>query len=129
MVMAFTYSVVWRTCAQPEYCGVGTEHWNYDFYWRPNAMFICLRRLDTSGGTMKKLVLIASACAMSMAASDQARADYSVIRWTSGFCQIWNNSTPWKPFPSDYKRGRVQFQTFGAAMAAKMHLVARRECW
>ena len=50
MVMAFTYSVVWRTCVQPEYCGVGTEHWNYDFYWRPNAMFICLRRLHTSGG-------------------------------------------------------------------------------
>ena len=78
---------------------------------------------------MKYLAFLVTACAMSMAASGQARADYSVIRWTSGFCQVWNNSTPWKPFPSDYKRGRVQFPTSGAAMAAKMQLVARRECW
>jgi len=75
---------------------------------------------------MKKLVLTVSVCAVSIAASSQARSDYSVIRWTSGFCQVWNNSTPWKPFPSDYKTGRVQFRTFGAAMAAKMHLVAPR---
>ncbi len=78
---------------------------------------------------MKKLVFIVSACAVSIAASGQARADYSVIRWTSGFCQVWDNSTPWEPFPSDYKRGRVQFPSFSAAMAAKRHLVARRECW
>jgi hypothetical protein len=77
---------------------------------------------------MKKLIITASLCAASMAASSQARADYSVIRWTSGFCQVWDNSTPWKPFPSDYKRGRVQFPTFNAAMMAKMQLVARREC-
>ncbi len=78
---------------------------------------------------MNKTVLIGSACALSIAALGQARADYSVIRWTSGFCQVWDNSTPWKPFPSDYKTGRVQFQSFNAAMAAKMQLVARRQCW
>jgi hypothetical protein len=77
---------------------------------------------------MKNPIMIASLCAVSMAAAGQARADYSIIRWTSGFCQVWDNSTPWKPFPSDYKRGRVQFHTFNAAMTAKMQLVARREC-
>ena len=78
---------------------------------------------------MKYLAFLVSACAMSMAASGQARADYSVIRWTSGFCQVWNNSTPWKPFPSDYKAGRKTFKTFNAAMDTKRQLVARRQCW
>ncbi len=61
-----------------------------------------------------------------MTASSAAYADYSIIRWTSGFCQIWTNSTPWKPFPRDYKAGRIQFRTFGAASAAKAQLIARR---
>ena len=73
--------------------------------------------------------LILAAAAIGIVASSQAQASYSLIRWTSGFCQVWDNSTPWKPFPSDYKTGRVQFQSFDAAMAAKMQLVARRECW
>ena len=77
---------------------------------------------------MKSLALLAGACAISMTASSQAYADYSIIRWTSGFCQIWDNSTPWKPFPSDYKAGRVQFKTIDAAIAAKAQLIARREC-
>jgi hypothetical protein len=66
---------------------------------------------------MKYLLLI-SACAIGTTASSAAYADYSIIRWTSGFCQIWDNSTPWKPFPSDYKTGRIKFKTFGAALAA-----------
>ena len=78
---------------------------------------------------MKKLVFIVSACAVSIAASGQARADYSVIRWTSGFCQVWDNSTPWKPFPSDYIVGPILFRTFDEAVARKMQLVAHRECW
>jgi len=77
---------------------------------------------------MKYLVLI-TACAIGMTASSAAYADYSIIRWTSGFCQIWDNSTPWKPFPSDYKTGRIKFKTFGAALAAKPRLIARRECF
>ena len=77
--------------------------------------------------TMKYALLI-SAFAISMTASSAAYADYSVIRWTSGFCQIWDNSTPWKPFPRDYKAGRIHFKTFGAALAAKTRLIARREC-
>jgi len=75
-----------------------------------------------------KYVLLISACAIGITASSAAYADYSIIRWTSGFCQIWDNSTPWKPFPTDYKAGRIQFKTFGAALAAKSGLIARREC-
>ena len=77
---------------------------------------------------MKYVILLISACAISMTASSAAYADYSIIRWTSGFCQIWDNATPWKPFPSDYKAGHIQFKTFGDALAAKSGLIARREC-
>ena len=73
--------------------------------------------------------LILAAAAIGIVASSQAQADYSIIRWTSGFCQVWNNSTPWKPFPSDYKAGRKTFKTFNAAMDTKRQLVARRQCW
>ena len=73
--------------------------------------------------------LILAAAAIGIVASSQAQASYSLIRWTSGFCQVWDNSTPWKPFPSDYKAGRGTFKTFNAAMATKRQLVARRQCW
>jgi hypothetical protein len=78
---------------------------------------------------MKYLALLVIVCAISMTTSSQADADYSIIRWTSGFCQIWDNSTPWKPFPKDYKAGRISFKTIDAATAARAQLIARRECF
>ena len=38
---------------------------------------------------MKGLVFAAAVLAMSMAASVSARADYAVVKFESGFCQIW----------------------------------------
>ena len=78
---------------------------------------------------MRLFSLILTAAAISTMASSQARADYQIIRWTSGFCQIWNQSIPTKPFPNDYKAGRKTFKTFGAATATRAQLVAARQCW
>ena len=78
---------------------------------------------------MKPFSLILSAAAISVVASSQAQADYQIIRWTSGFCQIWNQSNPTKPFPSDYKTGKKTFKTFGEATATRAQLVAARQCW
>ena len=79
---------------------------------------------------MKRWAFVLGALAIGMAESSrQAEASYSIIRWTSGFCQVWDNSTPWKPFPSDYIVGPILFGTFDEAMARKMQLVAHRECW
>ena len=77
---------------------------------------------------MKRLLLILCACALVMAASTQAQARYQILRWSSGFCQIWDSSTPWKPFPSDYKTGVRPFRTFEAAAAMRSKLIARRQC-
>ena len=79
---------------------------------------------------MKRWAFVFGALAIGMTASiRQAEASYSIIRWTSGFCQVWNNSAPWKPFPNDYVAGRVLFRTFDQALARKMQLVALRQCW
>jgi hypothetical protein len=78
---------------------------------------------------MKLLSVILSAAAISTAASSQAQADYQIIRWTSGFCQIWDQSTPHRPFTNDFKAGRKTFRTFAAATETRARLVAARQCW
>jgi hypothetical protein len=78
---------------------------------------------------VKRYALIFSSAALTVIASSQAQAGYKIIRWSSGFCQIWDDSTPWKPFPSDYKTGRVEFKSFAAATVVKAQLIARRQCW
>jgi hypothetical protein len=78
---------------------------------------------------MKRWSLILSAAAVCMLSSSQAQASYQIIRWTSGFCQIWDQSIPTKPFPNDYKTGRKTYKTFNDALAMRAKLVARRQCW
>ncbi len=52
---------------------------------------------------MKRLSLMLCAAAIGVVATSQAQASWSVIRWTSGFCQVWDNGLPTKPFPADYR--------------------------
>jgi hypothetical protein len=46
---------------------------------------------------MKPLVVALGILALGVAAATPARADYAVVRWDSGYCQIWWDSaaTPW----------------------------------
>ena len=78
---------------------------------------------------MKLLSVILSAAAISVAASGPAEADYQIIRWTSRFCQIWDQSTPHRPLTNDFKAGRKTFKTFAAATQTRARLVAARQCW
>jgi hypothetical protein len=49
-------------------------------------------------------------------ASSQAQASFQVIRWTSGFCQIWNNDLPGVvPFQKDHKAVSKKFKTIEEA--------------
>jgi hypothetical protein len=77
---------------------------------------------------MKRLSVIVSLVALSFAASSGAEAQYSIIRWNSGYCQIWDTTTPWKPFPSDYKTGRQTFKSFESATAMRAKLISKRSC-
>ncbi|HEY5965462.1 MAG TPA: hypothetical protein VIU42_15710 [Xanthobacteraceae bacterium] len=78
---------------------------------------------------MAKLACLLTAAAIVAFASTSAHAKYQVIRWTSGFCQVWNHSIPGKPFPSDWKASKEVHKTFREALNQKRELVARRQCW
>ena len=78
---------------------------------------------------MKRWSLILSTAAICVVASSQAQASYQVIRWTSGFCQVWNHSIPTKPWPGDYKAVSRSYRTFSPALSAKLKLVGKRVCW
>jgi hypothetical protein len=78
---------------------------------------------------MKRLGLILSAAMICVVASSQAQASWSVIRWKSGFCQVWDNAIPTKPWPNDYKLVSRPHKTFAGAMARRTKLVAKKRCW
>jgi hypothetical protein len=78
---------------------------------------------------MAKLAFVLTMAAMVVLGSTAADAKYQVIRWTSGFCQVWNHSIPGKPFPNDWKASRQVHKTFQGALNEKMRLVAQRRCW
>jgi hypothetical protein len=77
---------------------------------------------------MNRWSLILSVAAICTLASSQAQASYQILRWTSGFCQIWNHAIPGKPLTNDFKASRP-FNTFEEALAVKLKLVAASQCW
>ena len=78
---------------------------------------------------MKRWSLILSAAAVCIMASSQAQADFQVVRWTSGFCQIWDTKLPANPIQRDHKAVSKKYKTFGEAFAARGKLVAAKKCW
>jgi hypothetical protein len=79
--------------------------------------------------SMKRWTLLLSAAALCLMASNQAQASFQVIRWSSGFCQIWNNDFPGVPFQTDRKAVSKKFKTIEEAWAARGKLVAAKKCW
>jgi hypothetical protein len=66
--------------------------------------------------------------ALGLLAATPAKADFSVIRWTSGWCQIWDNSVPTQPWPSDYTVVAAKLPNWSAAWAALHGAIASRKC-
>jgi hypothetical protein len=77
---------------------------------------------------MKNLILILSAAAICMVASNQAQASWSVVRWSSGFCQPWDSAVSFKPPAGQYKVVSRSYKTFDKAMAKRTKLVAKKAC-
>jgi hypothetical protein len=78
---------------------------------------------------MKRWGLILGAAALFVTGASQAEASYRVIRWSSGFCQVWNSSIQGRPFPGDYTVVSRRHRSFRGALNRKMRLVARHRCW
>ena len=78
---------------------------------------------------MKRWTLILSTVAVCIMASSQAQASWSVIRWKSGFCQVWDNAIPTKPWPADYAVVSRPYKTLGKALSKRTRLVGKKACW
>jgi hypothetical protein len=55
------------------------------------------RDLHNTELTMKRLAFAVGLLALGVAAATPARADYAVVRFETGYCQIWwdGGATPW----------------------------------
>jgi hypothetical protein len=76
---------------------------------------------------MKRLAFSVGLLALGLAASTPARADFAVIRFENGYCQIWWDSagTPWGV---GWTKIAVGMPDYNAAWAVLAAAVAQRAC-
>ncbi len=63
-----------------------------------SGRIICkFRDLHNTEPTMKRFAFAVGLLALGVAAATPARADYAVVRFETGYCQIWwdGSATPW----------------------------------
>jgi hypothetical protein len=63
-----------------------------------SGRIICkVRGLHNTELTMKRFAFAVGLMALGVAAATPARADYAVVRFETGYCQIWwdGSATPW----------------------------------
>ena len=81
---------------------------------------------------MLRLTVLSAAAGIALsafAATAPAEAAFHLIRWQgTGACQIWDESIPGKPIPSDYKTVSKPVATFGAALAMKDGMMKKGSC-
>jgi hypothetical protein len=81
-----------------------------------------MRRIST-------LCAVAGLALTAIAAISPAKADYHVIRWhDTGFCQVWDNSIPTAPWPSNYSVVSHSMPTFVAALGVKDRMLHHGHC-
>jgi hypothetical protein len=72
---------------------------------------------------MRRISVLCAAAGLAVAAfvgTSPAEAGYHLIRWQGdGLCQIWDESIPTTPWPSNYTRVSATVPTFLAALALK----------
>lgn len=74
--------------------------------------------------------LCAAAVALSAAAlvSPAQAAPYHLIRWSNGYCQVWDEFWPAPGWPTDYSIITGQLPTWDAAQETKARLLQERLC-
>ena len=64
-----------------------------------------------------------------LAATSPAEAAFHLIRWEgTGVCQVWDQSIPTKPVPSNYKTVSKPVPTLAAALAVKDGMLKKGSC-
>ena len=75
------------------------------------------------------LCAAATLAAAASAVTSPAQAAFHLIKWSgTGICQVWDESVPTRPFPSDYRVVSKPVPTLDAAVALKAHLMKRGVC-
>ena len=81
---------------------------------------------------MLRVTALSAAAAIALsafAATAPAEAAFHLIRWEgTGACQIWDESIPTKPIPSNYKTVSKPVPTFAAALAMKDGMLKKGAC-
>jgi hypothetical protein len=81
---------------------------------------------------MRRISILCAAAGLAvtaLAATSPAQAGFHVIRWhDTGFCQIWDNSIPTRPWPANYTTVTHRLPTFGSALAVKNVMLRHRHC-
>lgn len=66
---------------------------------------------------MKQIAFAIALSAFSLAASSSARADYTVIQFASGHCEVWHDSSD-DPAGAGWRRIAYGLPSWDAAMSA-----------
>ena len=81
---------------------------------------------------MRRLYALCAAATLALSAlavTSPAQAAFHLIRWDgSGICQVWDESIPTKPFPSNYKMVSKPVPTLAAALAVKDGMLKKGKC-
>lgn len=81
---------------------------------------------------MRRISLFCAAAGLgltALAATSPAEAAFHLIRWDgTGYCQVWDQNIPTKPFPADYKTVSAPVPTLVEALAVKEHMLRKGKC-
>ena len=81
---------------------------------------------------MLRLTALAATAGLALTAivaTSPAEAAFNLIRWDgTGVCQVWDQSIPTKPIPSNYKTVSKPLPTFAAALAMKDGMLKKGTC-
>ena len=81
---------------------------------------------------MLRLTALAATAGLALTAvvaTSPAEAAFQLIRWEgTGVCQVWDQSIPTKPMPTNYKTVSKPVPTFVAALAVKDGMLKQGSC-
>lgn len=76
---------------------------------------------------MKRLAFATGLCALVMAMSAPARADYTVIQFENSWCEVWSDSTA-TPWGANWRKLTIGLPTWEAASATLADARAQGVC-
>jgi hypothetical protein len=79
---------------------------------------------------MKRLTLALGALVLVLSVSAPARADYTVIRWSSGYCSVWSDDGQhlWPTWESGWTRVSHRHHTWDGAWGRMTKLWGSKAC-